>query len=112
MSYRTEGGIFVRPWGAGHSKGRQGLGGGGVAGSLEQGSWGLGRVSKGLGDWSLGGAEGVGGLDPRGTGRMFGRTFGRSLACSDRRKFPTLFYRTSSPSDPLPKKEFKLHPGR
>ena len=27
--------------------------GGGVAGGLEQGSWGLGRVSKGLGAWGL-----------------------------------------------------------
>ena len=37
------------------SKGRRGLGerGGGVAGGLEQGSWGLGRVSKGLGAGGL-----------------------------------------------------------
>ena len=70
--------------GQGLSKGRQGLGErGGVAGGLEQGSWGLGRVSKGLGGWGLERAKGLGsgggGLDPLGTsGRTFARTFGRS----------------------------------
>ena len=34
--------------------------GGGGAGGLEQGSWGLGRVSKGLGAWGLERAEGLG----------------------------------------------------
>ena len=52
--------------------GRRGLGerGEGVAGGLEQGSWGLGRVSKGLGGWGLERAEGLGsgGLDPQGDG--------------------------------------------
>ena len=51
-----------------------------MAGGLEQGSWGLGRVSKGLGGWGLERAEGLGwgGLDPQGTGRTFGRSFVRS----------------------------------
>ena len=52
MSYRTEGGISVHPWGQGLSKGRQA--GKGVAGGLEQGGWGLGRVSKGPGRVSKG----------------------------------------------------------
>ena len=55
---------------------------------LEQGGWGLGRVSKGLGGWGLERAEGLGswggGLDPQGTsGRTFARsdvrTFGRKI---------------------------------
>ena len=48
--------------GQGLSKGRRGLGerGGGGAGGLEQGSWGLGRVSKGLGGWGLERAKGLG----------------------------------------------------
>ena len=85
-----------------------------MAGGLEQGGWGLGRVSQGLGGWVLEGAEGLGwggGLDPQGTS---GRTFARSLIHSDGRsfvrtdgKFTPLFYRTSSPSGPLPKKEKK-----
>ena len=58
MSYRTEGVISVHPWGQGLSKGRRGLGG--MAGGLEQGGWGLGRVSKGLGDWGLMGTKGQG----------------------------------------------------
>ena len=45
-----------------------GLGGRVVAGGLEQGGLGLGRVSKGLGGWGLERAEGLGsggeGLDP------------------------------------------------
>ena len=51
MSYRTEGGIYVRPSVGGRSslRGEPGGKGGGLAGGLEQGSWGLGRVSKGLG---------------------------------------------------------------
>ena len=56
-----------------------------MAGGLEQGSWGLGRVSKGVGGWGLEMAEGLGsggGLDPQGTS---GRTFVRSLARSDGR---------------------------
>ena len=31
-----------------------------MAGGLEQGSWGLGRVSKGVGGWGLERAEGLG----------------------------------------------------
>ena len=57
-----------------------------MAGGLEQGSWGLGRVSKGLGGWGLERAEGLGsggGLDPQG---MSGRTFARSFGRSDGRK--------------------------
>ena len=47
--------------GQGLSKGRQGLGErGGVAGGLEQRSWGLGRVSEGLGGSGLERAEGLG----------------------------------------------------
>ena len=76
-----------------------------MAGGLEQGGWGLGRVSKGLGGWGLDEAEGLGGgLDPRGTGRTLVRLFGRLFGRSDVRKFPPLFYRTSSPLGPLPKK--------
>ena len=51
-----------------------------MAGGLEQGSRGQGRVSKGLGGWGLERAEGLGsggvaGLDPQGTS-------GRSPLCS------------------------------
>ena len=55
-----------------------------MAGGLAQGAWGLGRVSKGLGGWTLRGRD------------------GRSLVqmCGN---FP-LFYRLSSPSGPLPKR--------
>ena len=94
---------------------------GGVAGGLEQGSWGLGRVSKGVGGWGLERAEGLGsgggggGLDPQGTNRTdvrtdvrtFVRTFGRSDVRTFGRtygKFTPLCYRTSSPSGPLPKR--------
>ena len=77
-----------------------------MAGGLEQGSWGLGRVSKGLGGWGLERAEGLGsggGLDPQGTsGRTFGRSFVRTFGRTDG-KFTPLSYRTSSPSGPLPK---------
>ena len=79
-----------------------------MAGDLEQGSWGLGRVSKGLGGWGLERAEGLGGLDPQGTsGRTFGRSDVRTFGQTDGRtdeKFTPLSYRTSSPSGPLPKK--------
>ena len=89
MSYRTEGEFPSVRGGQGLSKGKQGLGErGGVAGGLEQGSWGLGRVSKGLGGWSLERAKGLGsrggGLDPQGTS---GRTFARSLVRSFVRSF-------------------------
>ena len=60
---------------------------GGVAGGLEQGSWGLGRVSEGLGGSGLERAEGLGsrgGLDPQGTsGRTFARSLVRLLGRSD-----------------------------
>ena len=77
-----------------------------MAGGLEQGSWGLGRVSQGLGGWVLEGAEGLrsGGGEAAPSGD---RTDVRSFARSDGRtdgKFTPLFYRTSSPSGPLPKK--------
>ena len=76
--------------GQGLSKGRQGLGERGVAGGLEQGSWGLGRVSKGLGGWGLERAEGLGsggGLDPQGTsGRTDVRSLVRSFVRTDGRK--------------------------
>ena len=85
-----------------------------MAGGLEQGSWGLGRVSKGLGGWGLERAEGLGpggGLDPQGTsGRTFARTFARTFVRSFGRmdgKFTPLSYRTSSPSGPLPKSEYR-----
>ena len=80
-----------------------------MAGGLEQGSWGLGRVSKGLGGWGLERAEGLGSggggwtLRGRPDGRSFARSFARSLVRTDR-KFTPLFYRTSSPSGPLPKR--------
>ena len=82
-------------------------GGGGVAGGLEQGGWGLGRVSQGLGAGSWRGPRGWGrgGAGPS-RDRPDGQTFGRSLTRSDGRtdgKFTPLFYRTSSPSGPLPK---------
>ena len=56
---------------------------GGVAGGLEQGGWGLGRVSKGLGGWVLEGAEGLGsgGAGPSGD-RTDVRSLARSLVCS------------------------------
>ena len=72
------------------------------AGGLEQGGWGQGRVSQGLGGWVMEGAEGLGsggggGWTLRGPdGRLLGRTDG---------KFTPLFYRTSSPSGLLPKRE-------
>ena len=72
----------------------------GVAGGLEQGSWGLGRVSKGLGGWGLERAKGLGlggGAGPSGDG-----TDVRSLGQTDGN--PPLFYRTSSPSGPQLKK--------
>ena len=78
--------------------------GGEGAGGLEQGSWGLGRVSKGLGGWGLERAEGLGPgrgagpsgdfrTDVRSDGRSFGRTDGRSFGRTDG-KFTPLSYRT------------------
>ena len=92
--------------GQGLFKGRQGLGERGVAGGLEQGSWGLGRVSKGLGGWGLERAEGLGsggGAGSSGDVRTDVRSFGRSDVQTDG-KFTPPSYRTSSPSGPLPKK--------
>ena len=80
-----------------------------MAGGLEQGSWGLGRVSKGLGGWGMERAEGLGsrgGAGPSGDVRTDVRSFGRTDGRTDG-KFTPLFYRTSSPSGPLPKKERK-----
>ena len=104
-----------------------------MASGLEQGGWGLGRVSKGLGGWGLEGgwdlrrvSKGLGswgleegwGLEEAGglgggwsqAGRTFVRSLVRSFARSFVRSFartdgnyPPLFYRTSSPSGPLPK---------
>ena len=115
MSYKTGGNFRPSVGGRGSLRGDGAWGkGGGVAGGLEQGSWGLGRVSKGLGGWGLERAEGLvsrGGLDPQGTsGRTFGRSFARSDVCSFGRtdgRFTPLFYRTSSPPGPLPKKKLR-----
>ena len=74
--------------GQGLSKGRRGLGeGGGLAGGLEQGSWGLGRVSKGLGGWGLERAEGLGsgGAGPSGDVRTDVCSFARSDGQTDGR---------------------------
>ena len=70
--------------------------GGEGADNLEQGGWGLGRVSKGLGGWGLKegwGLEGAGGLGGPGAWRdgtdvrsfvcSFVRTLVRSLARTD-----------------------------
>ena len=66
--------------------------GGGMAGGLEQGGWGLGRVSKGLGGLGPGEGLGAGVQDPQGmSGQMFAWTDGSLLARSDGRKFPPLF---------------------
>ena len=76
--------------GQGLSKGRQGLGERGeVAGGLEQGSWGLGRVSKGVGGWGLERAEGLrsgGGAGPSRDVRTDVRTFARTFVRMDGRK--------------------------
>ena len=61
----------------------------GLAGGLEHRGWGLRRVSMGPGGWGLEGAD---------------RTDARSLG---RTEIPPLFYRTSSPLGPLPKKLLK-----
>ena len=83
-----------------------------MAQGLEQGGWGLQRVSKGLGGLGPGGlvpGEGQGagvrgGLDPQGTsGHLFVCSLVRSFDRTDG-KFTPLSYRTSSPSGPLPKK--------
>ena len=54
-----------------------------MAGGLEQGSWGLGRVSKGLGGWGLERAEGLG--SGGGGWTLRGRPDGRSDVRSDGR---------------------------
>ena len=71
------------------------MGAGGVAGGLEQGGWGLGRVSQGLGGWVLEGAEGLGsgGLDPQGTGRTFTRTFARTDGRTENSPLCSIGYR-------------------
>ena len=63
-----------------------------MAGGLEQGSGGLGRVSKGVGGWGLERAEGLGPggggwtLRGRPDGRSDGRSLVRSFVRSDGRK--------------------------
>ena len=76
----------------------------GVAGGLEQGSWGLGRFSKGLGGWGL--EEGWG-LGTRRGGWSLGEWANVFLDVQtfdqrDGQKFPPLFYRTLFPLGPLP----------
>ena len=74
-------------------------GAGAWGGSLR--AWGPGAW-RGLRGWGPGG-----GLDPQGTsGRTFVRSFVRSFARTDG-KFTPLFYRTSSPSGPLPKRHLR-----
>ena len=85
--------------GRGSLRGDRAWGKRGVAGGLEQGSWGLGRVSKGLGGWGLERAEGLGPggagpsgdvrTDVRSDVRSLGRSFGRTDG-----KFTPLSYRT------------------
>ena len=99
MSYRTEGENFHPSVGGRGSL--RGDGAWGVAGGPEQGAGGMGRVSKGLEGWGLEGpGVWVGGLEPGGTDvRSFARSYARTGG-----NYPPLFYRTSSPSGPLPKK--------
>ena len=59
----------------------------------------------GLGGWGLERTVGLGsggGLDPQGTDQTDVRPFVCLLVWTDERKFLPLFYRTSSPSGPLP----------
>ena len=83
-------------------------------GGLEQRGWGLGQVSKGLGGWGLGrvskglegwGLEGTGG---RGAGAWRDRRSFVPLFARTAGNYPPLFYRTSSPSGPLPKSSLFL----
>ena len=68
------------------------------AGGVEHWVLGGGRI----GCWGVGGG-GLGALRPRGAGpRTDVRSDGRSDVRTDGRKFPPVFYRTSSPSGPLP----------
>ena len=83
-----------------------------MAGGLEQEGWGLGRVSRawGLeGGWGLEALDGAGGLGGGGLepGRRDGHSLVRLLARMDR-NFPNMFYRTSYPSGPLPKRGQKM----
>ena len=76
-----------------------------MAGGLEQRSWGLERVSEGLGGSGLERAEGLGsggGAGPSGDVRTDVRSDVRSDVRTDG-KFTPLSYRTSSPSGTLPK---------
>ena len=86
MSYRTRGNFRPSVGGRGSLRGN---GPGRVAGGLEQGGWGLRRVSKGPGAGAWRGPRGWGGggeLDPGGPGRTFVRslvrTDGNSPLCS------------------------------
>ena len=56
-----------------------------MAGDLEQGGWGLGRVSKGLRGWDLGGAEGLGWRGGWTLGGWDGRSLARTFVRSDGR---------------------------
>ena len=75
-----------------------------MARGLEQGDLGMGRVSKGLGGQGLEvgrgleGAGDLGGPGPWGDGRSFARSLRQT-------EIPPLFYKTSSQSGPLPKKD-------
>ena len=82
MFYRTE--MNFRPSGLGRVS--MGLGGRGLDGTR---GWGWGR-----GGWTLGDGTDI---------HSDGRSFKQTDACLDGQKFPPLFYRTSSPSGPLPK---------
>ena len=92
--------------GQGLSKGRRGL-------AWEEGGWleawnkGAGASGGSLRAWGLERAEGLGwgGWTLRGPD---GCSFGRSLG---RMEIPPVFYRTSSPSGPLPKRD-KIWEGR
>ena len=74
-----------------------------------RGGQGLSKGRRGLA-WGVGGGLGAGvrgGLDSQGTDRTDIRTFVCLFARSDGRtdgKFTPLFYKTSSPSGPLPKR--------
>ena len=77
-----------------------------MAGGLEQGAWGLGRVSQGLGAGarrlSSGEGQGAGvmegGLNPQGTDRTDFRTFGRLLVWTFARSDVRSFGRTDENS--------------
>ena len=70
-----------------------------MAGGLEQGGWGLGRVSQGLGGWVLEGAEGLGlggGAGPSGD-RTDVYSLARSTGNLKKKRFFPLFQFLSGP---------------